>query len=181
MRCKQWNARAVQAIFAKSAVSHCCHAVIEFHSNSAFSHSSAYEKIHKELETCALVVKTRIECIEILKEEVNTNDEQRVYSAYKSLVEIYMNGTNIDRSWWAFFRQAFETVVGDSGIRNHNQVFIKYLKLLRNLKEFEPLLNSSIRMLELYPTEYIPMDMICWVNINKYQSQDLSVKVSVRF
>lgn len=138
--------------------------------------------MHRQLETCALVNKVTSTCIEILQNEVNTaNDEERVRSAYKSLVEIYMTCTSIDRSWLPLFRKAFEAIVGDRGIRDHNKVYVKYLKILRSLKEYEALLKSSIRMLELYPSEYIPLDMVCLVYVNKYFENDLNFQVKFVF
>lgn len=143
------------------------------------NYSSSYGKVHKLLETCALVTKTSIVCIEILQDEVMAQDELRVQSAYKSLVKIYMTCCNIERTWLTLFRKAFESVVSDKSFHDHCKVYIKYLKILRHLKEYETLLKCSVQMLELYPTEYIPLDMICWVYVNKYYEKDLNFDVSM--
>lgn len=142
-------------------------------------HSSSYEKVYKQLETTALVTKTTVTCIEILQNDVNSSsDEQRIQSAYKSLVEIYMTCMNIDRTWLPLFRKAFESVVDDQSIRDHNKVYIKYLKILRNLNEFDVLLKSAVKMLDIYPTEYIPLDMICLVYVDKYYENNSDFEVS---
>lgn len=136
--------------------------------------------MYKQLETCALVNKQTVSCIEILQDDVNTSkDPERVQSAYKSLVEIYMTCMNIERNWLPLFRKAFESVVGDQNIRDHVKVYIKYLKILRNLNDYEALLKSSIHMLELYPEEYMPMDMVCWVYVNKYFDNEFKFQVRI--
>lgn len=142
--------------------------------------SSNYDKVHKQLEECALVTKTTVACIEILQNEVNNmaNDEARIRSAYKSLVEIYMNCMNIDKIWLPLFRKAFETVVNDPTIRDHCKVYIKYLKILKHLKDYEALVKSTIQMLEIYPNEFIPLEMICWVYVNKQNDIQFSFEVS---
>lgn len=125
------------------------------------------------------MTKTTIVCIEILQNDVNsTEDGERVRSAYKSLVEIYMSCMNIDRNWLPLFRKAFESVLDDQTIRDHCKVYIKYLKILRNLNEYEMLMKSSVQMLEIYPTEYIPLDMICWIYVNDYHKKESSFEVS---
>lgn len=140
--------------------------------------SSSYEKVHKQLEVCALVTKVTNTCIEILDNEVNaSNDPAQIQSAYKSLVEIYMTCLNIDKTWLQLFRKAFESVIQDQSIRDHSKVYIKYLKILKNLKQYEVLLDHSIHMLEFYPNEYIPLDMICWIYVSKYGENGLCVEV----
>ncbi|XP_031639627.1 tetratricopeptide repeat protein 37-like, partial [Contarinia nasturtii] len=138
---------------------------------------SSYVKVHKQLETCALAQKTMIACIEILENELNSaSDAAQVKSANESLVQIYMTCQNIDRSLWPLFRKVFESTIHDPHIRDHCKVYIKYLKLLRNLKEHETLLKCSVQMLEIYPNEFIPMDMICWVYVQKYYENDFKFK-----
>lgn len=136
--------------------------------------------MHKQLETCALANKTTVACIEILQDEANNeaNDEERSRSAYKSLVEIYMTCMNVDRNWLELFRKAFESVVNDQTIRDHCKIYNKYLKILRNLKDYETLLKSSIQMIEIYPREFIPLEMVCWVYVNRYNDKDFRFKVS---
>lgn len=142
--------------------------------------SSSYEKVHKQLETCALVTKNTSTCIQILENDMKTgNDEARTRSVYKSLVEIYMTCINIDKEWMILFRKAFESVVNDHNIRDHVKVYIKYLKILRNLKEYDALLKSAIQMLEMYPAEYIPLEMVCLVYVNKYGQKDICFDVSL--
>lgn len=142
--------------------------------------SSSYDKVHKQLETCALVTKVTVECIEILQDEVNNtaNDADRIQSAYKSLVEIYMNSTNIEKTWSALFRRAFEAVINDQTIHDHCKKYIKYLKILKNLNDYETLLKSAIQMLEIYPKEYLALEMVCWVYVNRYTEKDLRFEVS---
>lgn len=133
--------------------------------------------MHKQLEQCALVTKLTVICIEILENEVNTsNDDAQIQSAYKSLVEIYMTCSNIERNWLALFRKAFESLINDQSIRDHCKVYNKYLKILKNLKDHAALLDQSIKMLELYPTEYIPLEMVCWIYVNKFDQNDLCVE-----
>lgn len=134
--------------------------------------------MHKHLEISALVTKTTAACVEILQNETKTEDAARIQSAYKSLVEIYMTCTNIERATWPLFRDAFESVIDDQSIRDHCKVYVKYLKILRNLKDNEALLKNSIKMLELYPNEYIPLEMICWVYVNNYEQNVLNIEVS---
>lgn len=136
--------------------------------------------MHKQLEECALVAKTTVACIEILQNEVNNtaNDEARIRSAHKSLVEIYMNCVNIEKTWLPLFRKAFETVVSDQTIRDHCKIYIKYLKILRNLKDYEALVKSTVQMLEIYPNEFIPLEMICWVYVNKRDDKHFPFEVS---
>lgn len=127
---------------------------------------------------CALVTKLTATCIEILDNDINSSSDQaQIQSAYKSLVEIYMTCLNIEKNWLPLFRKAFESVIEDQSIRDHTKVYIKYLKILKNLKEYEVLLKKSIHMLEFYPNEYIPLDMICWIYVNKYGQNDLCIEV----
>lgn len=141
--------------------------------------SSSYERVHKQLETCALVTKTTVACIEILQSEIEpSHDEKRIQSAFKSLVEIFMTCINIERTWLPLFRQAFESVVCDPSIRDHCKIYIKYLKILKNLKEFEALLKSAIQMLESYPDEYIPLDMVCMVYVKQFEGIAVDFSVS---
>lgn len=138
--------------------------------------SSSYEKVHKQLEVSALVTKLTATCIEILGNDIRkANDRAQIESAYKSLVEIFMTCTNIEKNWLPLFRKAFESVINDQNTRDHSKVYTKYLKILKNLKEYEVLLDKSLHMLEFYPDEYIPLDMICWIYVNKY---DLCIEVN---
>lgn len=128
------------------------------------------------------MTKTILQCIEILQNEVNPkHDEKRIQSAYKSLVEIYMTCLNIERKWLPLFRKAFEFVISDSNIRDHCKIYIKYLKILKNLDENEMLLKSSTEMLESYPNEYIPMDMVCLVYVKNYNNPSFDFQVSGKF
>lgn len=140
--------------------------------------SSKYEEVHKKLQVCALVVKTTSACVEILQNEVNSsNDQNRVRSAYKTLVDIYMFDTAKDKLWLPLFRESFEFVISDRTINEHCKLYIKYLKILKKLKDYDVLLKSSIEMLGMYPKEYIPLDMICWVYVQKYKQNDETFKV----
>lgn len=183
-------ARGVSTIFATSAVSSICHTngvifvkiVIYAYLNCLnrffiYFDRTSYEKVHKQLEVCAIVTKLTSTCIEILDNEVNTsNDQAQIQSAYKSLVEIYMTCLNIEKNWLPLFQKAFESVIKDQSIRDHSKVYNKYLKILKNLKQYEVLLDSSIHMLEFYPNEYIPLDMICWIYVSKYGQNDLCIE-----
>lgn len=146
--------------------------------------SSCYAKVHKLLETCALAQKTIVACIEILQNEVNSaSDAERVKSANDSLVQIYMTCQNIDRSWSPLFRKALESVIHDQNIRDHCKVYIKYLKLLRNMKDYALLLKCSVQMLDIYPNEFIPRDMICCVYVKNYyeKSQNFEVRKMINW
>lgn len=176
-------ARSVSTIFTTSAVSSISK---DFKCNSNaiqlkilhFFYSSSYDKVHAQLKVCALVTKLTAICIDILNNEVNASkDEAQIQSAYKSLVEIYMTCLNIEKNWLPLFRKAFESVIEDQSIRDHSKIYIKYLKILKNLREYEVLLNESIRMLEFYPNEYIPLDMVCWIYVNKYGENDICFEV----
>lgn len=139
-----------------------------------------YEEIHKKLENCAMITKLTNACIEILKDEVDSaKEERRVRSAYKSLLDIYMNNTNIDKCWTQLFRETFEIIVSDRTIRDHIKVFNKYLKILKSLKMFDLLLKRSLEMLAMYPNEYIPLDMICFVYVETYYQSDFCFDVSL--
>lgn len=139
--------------------------------------------MHKKLQVCALVVKTTSACIEILQNEVtSSNDQKRVRSAYKTLVDIYMFDTAKDKLWLPLFRESFEFMISDRTINDHSKLYIKYLKILKKLKDYDDvLLKSSIEMLGMYPKEYIPLDMICWVYVQKYKQNDDTFKVSQCF
>lgn len=135
--------------------------------------------MHRKLQVCALVTKTTNPCIKILQNEVNSAaDQKRVRSAYKTLVEIFMGDMCKDKSWLSLFREAFEFIITDRTINDHCQLYIKYLKILKKLKEYDVLLQNSIEMLSMYPKEYIPLDMICWVYVQKYKQNDHTFKVS---
>lgn len=141
-----------------------------------------YPEVHRKLETCALVTKTTNACIEILHNEITqSTDENRVRSAYNSLLEIYMSNTNIDKSWLELFRETFEIAIAERTTRNHVKVFIKYLKILNHLKRYELLLKRSLEMLSIYPDEYIPLDMICHVYVQMFNQKDFPFNVSNSF
>lgn len=122
--------------------------------------------------------KTLTACIEILQNELNCGNEDRIESAYRSLVEIYMNCTNIDRCWLPLFRKALECVINDVDIRDHCKVYIKYLKILKHLKDPEALLRNAVSMLDIYPKEFIPLEMVCWVFVNRYEDKTFCFDVS---
>lgn len=143
-----------------------------------FNCSANYEKVHNQLETCALSPKTLTACIEILQNEVNSGDEDRIESAYRSLAEIYMNCTNIDRCWFPLFRKALKCAVDDVDTRDHCKTYIKYLKILKHLKDYEALLRNTVSMLDIYPKEFIPLEMVCWVFVNRYEDKDFCFDVS---
>lgn len=141
--------------------------------------SSRYEDVHEKLQVCALASKTTNACIEILQNDVNTsNDQKRVRSAYKALVNIYMGDMCKDNVWLPLFRESFEFIITDRTIKDHCKYYIKYLKILKKLKDYDALLRSSIEMLHLYRKEYIPLDMICWIYVQKYKQNDQSFNVS---
>lgn len=143
--------------------------------------SAKYEEVHKKLESCALVNKTTNACIDILKAEIDSaNEEKRVRSAYKCLLEIYMNNTNIDKSWLELFRETLEIAISDRTMKNHIKVFNKYLKILKQLKQYELLLKRSLEMLSMYPNEYIPLDMICYVYVETYHRPGFCFNVSFK-
>lgn len=135
--------------------------------------------MHKKLETIALVTKYTNACIEILNKEVSTsNDEDRVKSAYNSLLEIYLQSSGIDKCWLPLFKNVFEIAIADTSTRNHVKKFNKYLKILNNLKENELLLKKSQEMLRIYPREYIPLEFICRVFAETYEQTDFNFSVS---
>lgn len=144
-------------------------------------HRAKYEEVHAKLQVCALVTKTTNACIAILQNEVNSaTDQKRVRSAYKTLVEIYMGDTCKDKSWLTLFRESFEFIIADRTIKDHCKFYIKYVKILKKLKEYDDLLKSSIEMLSMYPKEYIPLDMICWVYVKKCKQNDKTFNVSTQ-
>lgn len=108
---------------------------------------------------------------------MTSSDDAQIQSAFKSLVEIYMTCLNIDRNWLPLFRKAFESIIKDQGIRDHCKVYIKYLKILKNLQEYAALLDHSIEMLGFYPNEYIPLDMVCWIYVKMNDQADFDIEV----
>lgn len=108
-----------------------------------------------------------------------SNDESQIRSAYKSLVEIYMTCMNISKNWWPLFCSAFESVIGDQNVRDHCKLYIKYLKILRNLNKYEKLLKCCVELLKMYPTEYITMDIICQVYVNSFASDQHNISFDV--
>lgn len=128
-----------------------------------------------------MITKNLNACLEILQDEVDStkNDAERIQSAYKSLVEIYMICMNIDRTWQPLFRKAIESIINDHTIRDHCKVYIKYLKILRNLNDYEALLKSTVQMLDIYPNEFIPLEMVCWVYVNTYHQKKFPFAVSL--
>lgn len=129
------------------------------------------------MRLCALVVKISNQCIAILDDEVTeSNDKNRVFSAYQSLVHIYMESSNVDKSWLQLFRESFEAIINDRTVHEHAKVFTKYLRILKYLRDSEALLAQSIEMLSLYPTEYVPLDMICWLYVERFKGVDVCVQ-----
>lgn len=129
------------------------------------------------MRLCALVVKISNACISILEEEVTkSNDKNRVFSAYQSLVHIYMEAMNVDKSWLQLFRESFESIINDRTIHEHAKVFTKYLRILKYLRDSKALLARSIEMLSLYPAEYVPLDMICWLYVERFKGIDVLVE-----
>lgn len=118
-------------------------------------------------------------CIELLEKEVrNAKDEERVRSAYVTLIDIYMNNTNIDKKWLELLREAFEIAIVDRTFNNHVNVYIKYLKILNHLKKYDVLLAKAIDLLNFYPNEYIPIDMICRIYTEKFNDPEFPFDVS---
>lgn len=135
--------------------------------------------MHRKVELVASVTNLTNSCIEFLQNEItNSKDEGRVRSAYLTLIDIFMNNTNIDKKWMELFQEAFEIAIVDRTFKNHIKVFIKYLKILNNLKKYELLLSKAIEMLSIYPDEYIPLDMICRVYTEKFTETDFPFNVS---
>lgn len=118
-------------------------------------------------------------CIEFLQNEITrSEDKARVRSAYFTLIDVYMNNTNIDKKWLELFQEAFAIAIQDRTFNNHVKVFIKYLKILNNLKKCEMLLTKLIEMLNIYPNEYTPLDMICRIYTEKFTEVDFPFNVS---
>lgn len=135
--------------------------------------------MHRKVELVASVTSLTNSCIEFLQNEITkSKDESRVRSAYLTLIDVYMNNTNIDKKWLELFREAFEIAIVDRTFNNHVKVFIKYLKILNNLKMYELLLTKAIEMLSIYPNEYIPLDMICRIYTEKFDDPEFSFNVS---
>lgn len=144
-----------------------------------FAFSSKYNEVHRKVELIASVTSLTNQCIEFLQNEITeSKDEGRVRSAYFTLIDIYMNNTNIDKKWLELFQEAFEIAIVDRTFNNHVKVFIKYLKILNNLKRYELLLSKASEMLSIYPDEYIPLDMICRIYTEKFNETDNPFDVS---
>lgn len=107
----------------------------------------------------------------------DSKDDKRVMSAYQSLVQIYMEPMNLDRMWLQLFREAFESIISDRTIHEHAKVYTKYLKILKHQKDFDALLAQSIAMLSLYPDEYVPLDMMCWLYVERLKETDAPYEV----
>lgn len=136
------------------------------------------------MELVASVTSLTNSCVEFLQHEITkSKDEARVRSAYLALIDIYMNNSNttIDKKWRELFQEAFEIAIVDRTFNNHVNVFIKYLKILMNLKKEELLLTKCIEMLGIYPDEYIPLDMICRIYAEKFNETDFPFNVSCKF
>lgn len=135
--------------------------------------------MHRKVELVASVTNITNSCIEFLENEIiKSKDDGRVRSAYFTLIDIFLNNTNIDKKWLELFQEAFEIAIVDRTFKNHVKVFIKYLKILNNLKKNEMLLTKSIEMLNIYPKEYIPLDMICRIYTEKFNNTDFPFNVS---
>lgn len=135
--------------------------------------------MHRKVELVASVTNLTNSCIEFLQNEITeSKDEGRVRSAYLALIDIFMNNTNIDKKWLELFQEAFEVAIADRTFNNHVKVFIKYLKILNNLKKYELLLAKSIEMLNIYPNEYIPLDMICRIYTEQFTETNFPFNVS---
>lgn len=151
--------------------------MISFRVNDQPSRSK-YDEVHRKLQLCALSNKTSSACIAILQSEVTeSKDDKRVLSAYQSLVHIYMEIMNVDRTWLQLFRESFEFVISDRTIHDHAKTYSKYLKILKYLKDSDALLAESIKMLALYPDEYVPLDMMCWLYVERFKETDASYEV----
>lgn len=138
-----------------------------------------YSEVHRKIELVASVTNLTNSCIEFLQKEITkSKDEARVRSAYLTLINIYMNNTNIDKKWLELFQEAFEIAIQDRAFNKHVKVFIKYLKILNNLKKYDLLLTKAIEMHSIYPSEYIPLDMICRIYTEKFNEADFPFNVS---
>lgn len=149
-----------------------------------FDFSSKYAEVHRKVELVASVTNLTNSCVEFLQNEITkSKDDARVRSAYLALIDIYMNNSNtiIDKKWLELFREAFEIAIVDRTFNNHVKVFVKYLKILMNLKKEEQLLTKCIEMLGIYPDEYIPLDMICRIYTEKFNEKDFPFNVSCKF
>lgn len=140
---------------------------------------SKYSDVHRKLETCALVNKIANACISILQNEVSSvGDQERVQSAYSSLVQIYLNNPNIEAQWLNLFREAFEVFIADRAVPNHCRMFTECLKILNKSKCYDVLIRRSIEMLRIYPKEYVPLDMLCSVYLQTYDKSDFNFMVN---
>lgn len=143
-----------------------------------FHFSSKYADVHRKLEFCAAIVTLINKCISILANEIkNAKDNGRVRSAYETLLQIYMNNTNIDREWLPLFEETFEIFIGDRTITQHTLKFIKYLKILKKQNKDELLVKRAQEMLSIYPKEYIPLELLCKVYIDNFSETDSSFDV----
>lgn len=141
--------------------------------------SSKYADVHRKLGLIAEINKLTNDAIEILENEVKkSEDETRARSAYLTLMQIYMSQAAIDKKWLPLFKETFEVFIGDRTINNHLAKFLKYLKLLNRMKEYELVLKHSLDCLNIYPKEYIPLDMICRIYTETLNQSDFSFDVS---
>lgn len=138
-------------------------------------------EVHRKLEDCALVTKLTNNCIEILQNEItNANDENRVRSAYESLLEIYMQAKETDKKWLELFKETFEIALADRGGRDHVKKFNKYLKILNHLKRWPLLLKRCDEMINLYRKEYVPLELICRVYAETFEDNEFTFEVNVK-
>lgn len=135
-----------------------------------------YPELYKRLENAALVTKNANACVEILQKDSLSEDEERVKSAYQSLVEIYLQST-IDRRWFELFEKAFADVLTDQSVRSHCKKFNKYLRILAQLQKSDLLLVKCVEMLQLYPSETIPLESICRIYSEKCDDPDFDYEV----
>lgn len=130
------------------------------------------------MELCATMVKLINACISILANEIrNSSDNDRVRSAYETLLNIYMNNTNIDREWLPIFQETFEIFIGDRTIPQHTHKFIKYVKILKKLGKDELLVKRAQEMLAIYPKEYIPLELLCKIYVDRFNEADSTLDV----
>lgn len=89
-----------------------------------------------------------------------------------------MQGREVDKKWLELFKETFEIAIADRSAREHSKKFTKYLKILNHLKRWPLLLKRCDEMLNLYPKEYNPLELICRVYAETFEDNDFNFEVN---
>lgn len=140
-----------------------------------------YASVYQKLETAAMVTKNQNVCIELIVADIaKNNDDKRIDLAYKTLLKIFLESSQVAERWYEEYCKALEYALKDSSTPNYIKIFRKYLKLLYTQKKFNVALTKCIELLSFHANEEIPLEIICKIYADTFEDVDFDFDALVK-